>query len=45
VWRTTGTVAIALLDESAGIVNGEAVTVGDDGATTFGIRTEVVRSF
>jgi len=45
VWRTAGTVAFALLDEIAGVVNGEAVSVGQDGASTFGIRTEFVRSF
>jgi hypothetical protein len=43
-WRTTGSVAFALIDEGAGVVNGETLTVGRGGATIFGMRAGVIRS-
>ena len=44
VWRSTGAVAIAIVDEAAGVVNGQTLAIGLNGVSTFGIRTDVIRS-
>jgi hypothetical protein len=43
-WRTTGSVAFALIDEGAGVVNGETLAVGRDGVRSFGMHTDIIRS-
>ena len=43
-WRTPRTVAMALVNETAGVVNGLMLDVARNAATPFGVHTNVIRS-